>query len=411
MPFKRSVSMPEVNDFLVSSYSTRTNDLEPLHEHEVYSGDPQEITTTTESEKDKSQKSSYGFPDGDYDEAEDTIGDDDYGFFPMDDDDDFQVGETQDQYKILEEDADSVSNSDSSSEQLSSSYNSSTMRQSNRKKSALKRGSAYGDSKEGIPLDFERKEFNRVLPKPDLSHRASNTSSLSPKSTIRRRGSGLFRVSSEPVFVRPVYQSDDRIDDLPIELEDPKNSVSSSGFVEGAMKKRISFGTIQIREHTQTIGDNPACSYGTPVQLDWEHQDLEELKVDEYETFRPKTRTKEEFHLNHFQRRNLLKLNGYSLNEIKDSKRKVSKSRNQRERTKFLVMNYPNLVSVEDAIESGLRKVKRSISKSKLSTQNDIETISRESSKDDLTLYTSGLSKQLVLDMMSSDVSNATAPF
>lgn len=405
--------MPEASDLLARSFPMRVreiNDLSPLQENEEYKGDHQEMVKKTEAVGDGISKSVRKSSDSEADGTEDTI-EDDYGFFPMDDDDDdFQCGEEENQNSALQEDAASSSNSDASSEQLGSSYGSSMGRRRNRMKSALKRGSAYGDGHEGIPLDFERKEFNRVLPKPDLSQRSSLATSQPSKAFIRSGSRGLFRVSSEPVFVRPVYQPDDSDDPLPTDVDKSAHSVPSGGFVEGAMKKRISFGTIAIREHVQTIGDNPSCSYGTPVQLDWGHEDMEEIEVDEYEIYRTKPRSKDEFYLNHFQRINLLKLNGYSTNEIKDSKRRVSKSRNQRELTKFLVTNYPQLVTVEDVIESGVRKVKRSISKSKLKSNGDSESIPRNTSKDDLSLK-SRMSKEKLLEMMDNDESNVTAPF
>eukprot|EP00534_Pseudo-nitzschia_fraudulenta_P002283 CAMPEP_0201121058 /NCGR_PEP_ID=MMETSP0850-20130426/5017_1 /ASSEMBLY_ACC=CAM_ASM_000622 /TAXON_ID=183588 /ORGANISM="Pseudo-nitzschia fraudulenta, Strain WWA7" /LENGTH=387 /DNA_ID=CAMNT_0047387393 /DNA_START=126 /DNA_END=1289 /DNA_ORIENTATION=+ len=387
--------MPEASDLIVSCFPMRVreiDDLGSLHEHQEHDDQHHQSLVN------KTDKSNYI----ENDRTDGNI-EDDYGFFPMDEDDDIQIGSDGDRERLGS--SSSTSNSDASSDQLSSPFGLTTRRRRSRKKSSLKRGSAYGE--EIIPLDFERKEFNKVLPKPDLSRRASRHSDCNDIEIIRSGSKGLFRVASEPVFVRPVYQADFDDDD---DEEDPlAQSVSSCGpFVEGAMKKRISFGTIQIREHYQTIGDNPSCSYGTPVQLDWEHQDLEELKVEDYETFRPRTRTKEEFHLNQFQRSNLLKMNGHSTCEIKDSKRKVTKFRNQRERTKFMVLNYPQLARVEDAIESGVRKVKRTISNSKLNSMNN--NIPRKCSKDDLTVSsTSG--GALMMAMMDNDVSNCTAPF
>jgi len=347
---------------------------------------------------------------------------DDYGFFPMDDDnDEFAVDQQQTTPKkslltlLMEEDAATdSSNNNKNNDNIDTNINPSTIQQQqqqpNRLKPAIKYGSSYG-SDEGIPLDFERTEFNRVLPKPDLSQRHST----GPQGEAIQRPSsgigGLFRVASEPVFVHPVYQSSEGIsnddndnndnNDTPSEIPVLATSLPShsSGFVEGALKKRISFGTIQIREHAQTIGDNPSCSYGTPVQLDWKHQDMEEMDFEEYENFRSKggTRTKQQFHMNHFQRMNLLKMNGYSTNEIKDSKKKVSKSRNQRERTKFLVSNYPQVVALEDAFESGVRKFKRSISKTKLMLNDD----RKSTSKDDNDLTASD--KKALLEMMDKD--------
>ena len=401
--------MPEVHSLLASGFSMRiseTNDLGPVNEHEEYVGGLRRSDREAqEARNDRIEKPSCEFSDPEKDGTEETM-DDDYGFFPLDDED-FPSAEHGDRREISLEDGASVSGSDSSSDPLAASYNSSTMRTGRRKKSALKRRSAYGNTEEGIPLDFERKEFNRVLPKPDLSQRRTIPSSSAQKVILRSGSRGLFRVASEPVFVHPVYQPDDE----PEDGNRPSiHSVPSCGFLEGAMKKRISFGTIQIREHAQTIGDNPSCTYGTPVQLDWDHRDLEELNVDEYESFRPRQRTKDEFYMNHFQRSNLLKWNGFSTNEIKDSKKEVAKHRSKRERTKFLQLNYPQISMVEDAIESGFRKVKRSISKSKLNNDNEKEIMPKKSSKDDLSIY-SGISKELLLETMDNDISNATAPF
>lgn len=350
----------------------KIHDLDSIHESEESRAVPQESKKTAEQGQDINHTSASSFMDMAGGSGV-TAMEDDYGFFPMDDDDDdddFEVGEPQDQRDTSHEDAASTSSSDTSSNQLASSYGSSSIGRTNRKRSALKYGSSYGDNDEGIPLDFERKKFNRVLPKPNLSHRFSNASSQPTKGMTRSGSRGLFRVSSEPVFVRPVYHSDKMNDAVQNEAEELPDSVRSTGFVEGAMKKRISFGTINIREHAQTIGDNPSCSYGTPVQLDWESNDLEELNVEDYEAHRSTTRTKKELYLNHFQRINLLKLNGFSTNEIKETKRQVSKVRNQRERTKFKVQNYPLFGTVEDAIESGFRKAKRTISNSDFTSLN-----------------------------------------
>jgi len=394
--------MPEASDLLPPpSFPMRVrdiNDLSPLHEQEERSAEMTVVDNKTEVGEDGMQKSTSKSSEAENDGTEETV-EDDYGFFPMDDEEDFRGSKSGGQ----REDAASTSSGSSRGSLIG--------RRSSRQKPALKRGSAYGDSNEGIPLDFERKEFNRVLPKPDLSQRASVTSSYPAKEVYRPDNRSIFRVLSEPVFVSPVYQQGDGNDEIPTEVGEAGNSVSSGVFVEGAMKKRISFGTIKIREHAQTIGDNPSCSYGTPIQLDWEHEDLPQLKVDDYENYRPRPRTKEEFHMNHFQRANLLKLNGYSTNEIKDSKKQVNKMRGQREFTKFVVMNYPQLATVEAAIESGVRKVKRTISKSKSSTKSNAESITRQDSKDDLNLHSSGLSKSALLEMMDNDESNATAPF
>jgi len=373
--------MPEARDLLPSSYRMGTG-LDPLHEDEEYN--------ETADGKDS-------------DRTEETV-DDDYGFYSMDDDD-YQSEEVEQDREQRNEESFEENNPTTDGQKP----NEQQVRR-RRKKSVLRKGSAYGA--EQIPLDFERTEFNRVLPKPDLSQRASTATSL-PKPIVRSGSRGLFRVNSEPIFVTPVYQGGDSYDeeDTSSNPVDQSEHSESSSFVEGAMKKRISFGTIQIREHVQTIGDNPSCSSGVPVQLDWDHTDMEELKLEDYEAYRTNPRRKDELHLNYFQRMNLLKLNGFSTNEIKESKKQVKKHRNQREWTKFVALNYPQLNDVEDAIESGVRKMKRTLSKSKLNKKNGKEDLPRKSSKDDLNIPGTEYPKSLVLDNMDNDNSNATAPF
>eukprot|EP00536_Pseudo-nitzschia_multiseries_P015500 jgi/Psemu1/312213/fgenesh1_kg.898_\ len=401
MPMKRITSMPETR-FLVSGYPTTRKPgiggLGPLHEHKPYGTDKLDAATRKVS-------------DAIDNDAPNPAVDDGYGFFSMDDDIDISGDDARRERRRGSESSldggSSSSNSENSSDLLGSSHGSTSSRQrSSRRKSALRKGSKYGE--DNIPLDFERKEFSRVLPKPDLSQRASMPVGKSPR-FIRSGSRGMFRVSSEPVFVRPVYLDEgDGDQDLRSNNDIDQSEHSESSFVEGAMKKRISFGTIQIREHTLTIGDNPSCSYGAPIQLDWNHQDMQELKFEDYEAYRPEPRTKDKLHLNSFKRTTLLKDFGHSTNEINESKKRVSKARNQREWTKFVATNYPNLSKVEDAIESSIRKVKRSISKTKLAGLEDSKTEAK-GSKDDLNVSTS--SKTALLEIMNNDESNVSAPW
>jgi len=333
--------------------------VDPLNEKRVDNG---EHCGASEPPKDKiASRFNMAAAENSNDRTDETKGCD-YGFFPIDDDsqgsDSRQSQEergcVQQQHELL-------------GCATSKEFAPGEKRPTSRKKSSLRRGSAYGED-EGIPLDFERRGYNRVLPKPDIlssSFTGTGTNTVGDRDvTIRSISRGLFRVSSEPVFVRPVYQGENEDDqDQSEQYVTIEASPSASNFVEGAMKKRISFGTIQFREFTQTIGDNPSCSYGTPVQLDWEYQELEELNVDTYEAYKPAaTRTMQQLQLNHFRRLELLQANGYSNDAIKESKRAISKLRSRRYRTAYFA--YPPLIAIEDAIESSARKFKRAIGSS-----------------------------------------------
>jgi hypothetical protein len=53
----------------------------------------------------------------------------------------------------------------------------------------------------------------------------------------------------------------------------------------------VQFDRVTIREYMVTIGDNPSCTSGVPISLDWVYNpDHEETSVNNYETFRAEYR-------------------------------------------------------------------------------------------------------------------------
>jgi hypothetical protein len=46
---------------------------------------------------------------------------------------------------------------------------------------------------------------------------------------------------------------------------------------------RIPFESVQTRLCHQTLGDNPAVKCGPPIALDWEHEEMSPVQVDECE--------------------------------------------------------------------------------------------------------------------------------
>lgn len=57
-----------------------------------------------------------------------------------------------------------------------------------------------------------------------------------------------------------------------------------------AEKKSVKFDAIHFRNYSQTLGDNPSCSYGPPISLDWSYEEGGEVELDEYERERPPRR-------------------------------------------------------------------------------------------------------------------------
>ena len=103
-----------------------------------------------------------------------------------------------------------------------------------------------------------------------------------------------------------------------------KKSESLASFFNGTpkpiIKKRVCFHNIHVRDYDQTIGDNPSCSYGTPVSLDWNYQENEALNIDLYEGNRLRRRSLRDMHLNYYQRKHLLSLR-HSEEEIRAGKK------------------------------------------------------------------------------------------
>jgi len=119
--------------------------------------------------------------------------------------------------------------------------------------------------------------------------------------------------------------------------------------------KTITFQAVLIRCYDVTIGDNPAVSYGTPVQLDWHYEQLPPLDLEAYETSRTR-RPPRQMMMNYYNRRNLL-INrfGYSEQEVVAAEKAANKIRTQRSLTRALLPT----AMLEDLVSSAARKTKR----------------------------------------------------
>ena len=216
-------------------------------------------------------------------------------------------------------------------------------------RSSFRRRSSYGNNTNGDSfftspiVDFNKRGSLKVLPKPDVSRlqheQLQRTMSMKMSSSVSMPEMTSTEAQQSPSIKR-------------------RNSTSST--------TRVSFDKIIIREHRRTMGDNPSCSYGTPIGLDWEYIQHADLTLQQYEDHKRnsrirsggKPRTLRQLHLNHYQRRNLLQLEGYTLEQIKSQKKETNKVRKQREMTRFLAQA-PVLVKLEDMVESGKRKLFR----------------------------------------------------
>ena len=82
--------------------------------------------------------------------------------------------------------------------------------------------------------------------------------------------------------------------------------------------KRVSFDTIEIREHNMTLGDNPSCSHGPPLAMEWGHSGRYEMSLDDYEENRGERRRDRQLAIPRHQREFILKKKGVTRSEMND---------------------------------------------------------------------------------------------
>mmetsp|Transcript_2310 Transcript_2310/g.6733 ORF Transcript_2310/g.6733 Transcript_2310/m.6733 type:complete len:194 (+) Transcript_2310:51-632(+) len=104
-------------------------------------------------------------------------------------------------------------------------------------------------------------------------------------------------------------------------------------------RRRVSFGSVQTREYSRTIGDNPACRDGPPLGLGWEYSDdtCEEISVDAHQlkrVWRQSIEGQYLFPMSVTERRNLLKWEwSVPKEEMKAAEKEASRIRLQRRET------------------------------------------------------------------------------
>ena len=96
-------------------------------------------------------------------------------------------------------------------------------------------------------------------------------------------------------------------------------------------KNSIRFSTIETRQFNRTLGDNPACTEGPPISLDWDYIDAGSIPIDEYEAKRFPRRSLEELFLSTFTRRRIMSANfEYTIKELETAEKSVKKIQKSR---------------------------------------------------------------------------------
>jgi len=122
------------------------------------------------------------------------------------------------------------------------------------------------------------------------------------------------------------------------------------------LPNKVSFRNIYIREYEQTAGDNPACSSGPPICLDWDYQQELEFLLDEYEWNRGPRRLKNSMRMcAEIREETLRDVWGVSPRVIRHAKGKVREIQQQRLET----LNFMFTEKAQLLMEHTRKKLKR----------------------------------------------------
>mmetsp|Transcript_11376 Transcript_11376/g.17605 ORF Transcript_11376/g.17605 Transcript_11376/m.17605 type:complete len:919 (-) Transcript_11376:104-2860(-) len=118
---------------------------------------------------------------------------------------------------------------------------------------------------------------------------------------------------------------------------------------------RVAFSSVEIREYGITLGDNPCCSNGPPITLDWDYTAHESADLDLYECTRAPRRRRQSMILTYYQRRDVLWRAGHTLEELEEASRETEKIRKQR----LITMYFIPVEKAEMVFQSMTRRLRR----------------------------------------------------
>jgi hypothetical protein len=100
-------------------------------------------------------------------------------------------------------------------------------------------------------------------------------------------------------------------------------------------RKSVSFhDTLHISEYPVVIGDNPGCSSGAPISLDWEPQQTIQKSLDDFETIRqPKRRRQRDLAIPATVRRERLLQSGFTSQDVDRANMSRIQDRRKRKET------------------------------------------------------------------------------
>mmetsp|Transcript_14193 Transcript_14193/g.17239 ORF Transcript_14193/g.17239 Transcript_14193/m.17239 type:complete len:201 (-) Transcript_14193:127-729(-) len=137
-------------------------------------------------------------------------------------------------------------------------------------------------------------------------------------------------------------------------------SISSSCCGSDSSTSFIKFDKVMIREYRVTIGDNPSCSRGAPVCLNWQYDHEHEISLDAYESCRGSRRYGDEMKLPAHVRHTMLKNEwGISTSEIKNAQLECEEIQTQRMKSRRKVMRRRKVDEYMSSFFSSFTRLKK----------------------------------------------------
>ena len=160
-----------------------------------------------------------------------------------------------------------------------------------------------------------------------------------------------------------------RVNSLDESLRPKDSTPRKNGLVQIQTKgrkpqeKNVQFHSVEVREYSQCVGDNPCCSSGPPVSLDWAYQiKYEPILLEFYETHcKSRRREKDILSLSEEERVFLLIGLGYSFQDLMHAEVKLLKDQMLRQRTLGTLKHFNIERAFENVRQKYLKRAKSEI--------------------------------------------------
>lgn len=109
-----------------------------------------------------------------------------------------------------------------------------------------------------------------------------------------------------------------------IKSVDSSCSLQTRDITGSSRDKSVRFSSVDVRDYSLCLGDNPSVTRGVPISLDWEYDEAQSYEIDTFERDRcDDRRVSDDLKLPSLQRVQMLKRLGYSRGEINERVKEV----------------------------------------------------------------------------------------